>query len=73
MSGEVKLGEADYTVFWETLLIYVKYLMSNTLETAFWCLQPFQGLLPLENAKNIRHKCFIANMIKPGTDINQHV
>ena len=27
MSGEVKLGEADYTVFWETLfqISYVKY------------------------------------------------
>ena len=47
MSGEVKLGEANYTVFWETLFmsnIYVKY--------------PGKGLL-LENAKNIRQKCFL--------------
>ena len=69
MSGEVKLGEADYTVFWETA-IYVKYLMSNILERAFCCLQPFQGFLLLENAKNIRHKCFFANMIKLGTYVN---
>ena len=53
MFGEVKLGEADYTVVWETLLF-----MSNILERAFWSLKPFHGFLLLENAKNIRHKCF---------------
>ena len=52
MSGEVKLGETDYTA------IYVKYLMSNILEKAFWCLQPFQGFLLLENVKNICHIFF---------------
>ena len=50
--------------------IYVKYLTSNILERAFWSLQPFQGFLLLENAKNIRHKCFFANMIKHGTYAN---
>ena len=65
MFGEVKLGDADYTA------IYVKYLMSNMLERAFWSLKPFQGFLLLENAKNIRHKCFLfANMIKPRTYVN---
>ena len=59
MSGEVKLGEADYTVFLETLLFMsVKYLMSNILEWAFWCLQTCEGFSLLENAKNIRHKRF---------------
>ena len=49
MFGEVKLGEADYTV------------------RAFWCLQPFQGFLLLENAKNICHKCFFCEYDKnPG-------
>ena len=52
MFDEVKLGEADYTVVWETLLF-----MSNILERAFWSLEPFQGFLLLQNAKNIRHKC----------------
>ena len=54
MFGAVKLGEADYTVIWETLVF-----MSNILEKAFWSLQPFQGVLLLENAKNIHHKCFL--------------
>ena len=57
MSGEVKLGEADYTVFWETLLF-----MSNILCQISWKgpfdLQPFQGFLLLENAKNVGHKCY---------------
>ena len=60
MFGEVKLGEADYTVIWETLLF-----MSNILcivkypGKAFWCLQPFQGFLLLENVKKIRHNFFL--------------
>ena len=57
MFGEVKLGEADYTVIWETLLFMSN--ISNILERAFWSLQPLQGFLLLENAKNIRHKCFV--------------
>ena len=35
--------------------IYVKYLMSNIMERAFWSLKPFQGFSLLENAKNNRH------------------
>ena len=68
MSGEVKLGEADYTVFWERLLF-----MSNILEKAFWCLQPFQSLLLLENAKKIRQKSYLAIMNKSRTYIDYHV
>ena len=67
MFGEVKLGEADYTVVWETLLF-----MSNTLERAFLSLQPFQGFLQMENMKTFV-TIFFANMIKPGTYVNQHV
>ena len=59
MFGEVKLDEAGYTVIWETLLF-----MSNILERAFWCQQPFQGFLLLENAKNIRHKWFFCEYDK---------
>ena len=67
MFGEVKLGEADYTVHCYLCQISWKgpfdayslfKAMSNILERAFWCLQPFQGFLLLENAKNIHHKCF---------------
>ena len=36
MFGEVKLGEADYTVMsLGNTVIYVKYLVSNILERAF--------------------------------------
>ena len=38
---------------------YGAYLMSNILEMDFWRLQPFQCFLLLDNAKNIRHECFI--------------
>ena len=55
MSGEVKLAEADYihSILGNTA-IYVKYLVSNILERAFWCLQSFQGFLLLENEKKKR-------------------
>ena len=54
MFGEVKLGEADYTVVWETLLF-----MSNIPERAFWSLQDFQGFLLLENTKTFdTNVCF---------------
>ena len=50
MSGEVKLREADYTVFWERLLF-----MSNILCQISWkaLLMPtaFSSFLLLENAK----------------------
>ena len=46
MFGEVKLGEADYTV------------------RAFWCLQPFEDFLLLENAKKIHHKWFFCEYPK---------
>ena len=88
MSGEVKLGEADYTVFWERLLFMSNILcqiswkrpfdayslfMSNILEKAFWCLQPFQSFSLLENAKKIRQKSYLAIMNKSGTYIDYHV
>ena len=37
---------------------------------AFWCLQPYEGFLLLENAKKIRQKSYLAIMIKSGTDID---
>ena len=58
MSGEVKLGEADYTVFWERP------------GKAFWCLQPFQGFLLLKNAKKKCQKSYLAIMNKSGTYID---
>ena len=38
--------------------------MSNMLERP---IDAYQSFLLLENAKNIRHKFFFADMIKPGT------
>ena len=87
MSGEVKLGEADYTVFWERLLFMSNILcqiswkrpfdayslMSNILEKAFWCLQPFHSFSLLENVKKIRQKSYLAIMNKSGTYIDYHV
>ena len=64
MSGEATLGEADYTVFWETLPFMSNILCQISSE------RPFQGFLLLENAKNIRHKCFFVNMKKTGTYVN---
>ena len=37
---------------------------------AFWCLQPFQSLLLLENAKKIRQKSYLAITNKNGTYID---
>ena len=37
---------------------------------AFWCLQPYQGFLLLENAKKIRQKSYLAIMNKSGTYID---
>ena len=47
--------------------------MSNILEMAFSCLLPFQSFLLLENAKKNRQNFFLANMKKPGTNIDYHV
>ena len=45
----------------------------NILEKAFWCLQPFQSFLLLENAKKIRQKSYLAIMNKNGSCIDYHV
>ena len=47
--------------------------MSNIREKAFWCLQPFQSLFLLENAKKNRQKSYLAIMNKCGTYIDYHV
>ena len=70
MSDEVKVGEAVLHSILGNTAIYIKYLMSNTPERAFWCLQPFQGFLLLENAKKIATNVLFANMINPGTYVN---
>ena len=44
---------------------YAKYLGK-----AFWCLQPYQGFLLLENAKKIGQKSYLAIMNKSGTYID---
>ena len=80
MFGEVKLGEADHTVVWETLLF-----MSHILCQISWK-GPFeaQSLLNkqllcvslLENEKKTLTEISeneIANMIKPGTYVDKHV
>ena len=58
-------------LFYLYCAIYVKYLMLNILERAFWGLQPFQGFLQLENVKKYSPQMFFfMKMIKPGTYVN---
>ena len=59
MSGEVKLGEADYTVFWERLLF-----MSNILCQISWK-RPFDAYSLVSN--------ILAIMNKSGTYIDYQV
>ena len=59
MSGEVKLGEADYTVLWETLLFMPNIVCQISWKGPFDVYSPFKAFCCLENAKNIRHKCFL--------------
>ena len=66
MFGEVKLGEADYTVFWETLPF-----MSNILCQISWK-GPFDSysllkVFAVEKCEKHSPQTFFANMIKPGT------
>ena len=64
MFGEVKLGEADYTVIWETLLfmsnIYVKYPGKGLLKPT-----ASSRLFPVGKCeKHSPQMGFFANMIK---------
>ena len=67
MSGEVKLGEAGKDCYL-CQISYVKYPGK-----AFWCLQPFQSLLLLENAEKIHQKSYLAIMNNSRTYIYYHV
>ena len=44
--------------------IYVKYLISNILERAFWCLRPFQAFLLLEKGKTFATNVFFCEYDK---------
>ena len=67
--GEVKLGEADYTVIWEKLLF-----MSNILCQIPWkCLlmpTAFSRLFAIGKCEKHSPRIFCADMIKPGTYVN---
>ena len=68
MSGEVKLGETQYSGkhCYLCQIPYVKYPGKGLLMPT-----AFSKLFVLENAKNIRHNFFVClNMIKPGTYVN---
>ena len=72
MSGEVKLGEADYTVFLERLLF-----MSNILCQISWK-WPFHAYCLFKafccwKMRKIFATIFFMNMKKPGTYIDYHV
>ena len=62
MFGEVKLGEADYSVVWETLLFTLNIL----------CQISWKGPFDAYSRWKMR-KTFATNMIKPGTYVNSHV
>ena len=51
MSSEVKLGEADYTVFWERLLFMSNILCQISWKRPFDAYSLFKAFLLLENAK----------------------
>ena len=67
--GEVKLGEADYTVIWEKLLF-----MSNILCQIPWkCLlmpTAFSRLFAIGKCEKHSPRIVFADMIKPGTYVN---
>ena len=58
MFGEVRLGETDYTVIWETLLFMSYILCQISWKGPFDTYTLFKAFLLLENAKNIRHIFF---------------
>ena len=65
MFGEVKLGEADCVVVWETLLFIwnILCLLKPTAYSMLFAVGKYE--------KNIRYIFFnFANMIKPGTYAN---
>ena len=65
MSGEVKLGEADYTVFWETLLF-----MSNILCQISWK-GPFDAYSLFKAfATNLFFANMLINMFNPTFALN---
>ena len=84
MSGEVKLGEADYTVFWERLLFMSNILcqiswkrpfVAYSLFIAFCCVayRIFIAFRCWKMRKKIRQKSYLAIMNKSRTYIDYHV
>ena len=73
MSGEVKLGEADYTVFWERLLFMSNILCQISWKGLFDAYSLFKAFLLLENAKKNRQKSYLAIMNKSVTYIDYDV
>ena len=71
MSGEVKLGEADYTVFWETLLFMSNILCQISWKGPFEACSLFKAFCCWKMRKTFAtNVCFFANMIKPRTYVN---
>ena len=69
MSGEVKLGEADYIVFWETLLFmsisYVKYHGKGLLVPS-----AISTLFAVGKCEKHSPQMFFCEYDKPGTYVN---
>ena len=67
MFGEVKLGEADYTVVWETLLLMSNILCQISWKGPFEAYSLFKAFCCWKILKTFAINFFFANMIKPGT------
>ena len=66
MSGEVKLGEADYTVFWETLLFMSNIFCQISWKGPFDAYSLFKAFCCWRMRKAFATNVFFASMIKPG-------
>ena len=69
MSDEVKLGEADHTIFWETLLFMSSILYQISWKGPFDAYSLFKAFCCWKMRKPFA-TIFFANKIKPGSYVN---
>ena len=73
MSGEVKLGEADYTVFWETLLFMSNILCQISWKGPFDAYSLFKAFICYKMQKTYATNVFFfVNMIKSVTYVSRN-
>ena len=64
MSGEVKLGEADYTVIWETLLFMSNILCQISWKETFDAYNPFKAFCCWKMRKTFATNVFFCEYVK---------